>query len=313
MNTPKVSVLIRNLNEEKNLKILFPILNSQSYNNFDVIFLDSGSSDNSIEFVKNFKSKFKIIIDHIAKEEFSFGKALNLCANLAKNSEYIISLSAHCFPVSEHFIENYVKNFKETKSEIIYGKQTGYKNSLISEASHLENWFDNDFGIKKLNPFSNNGNCGYKYSVWRELKFNEKLTGCEDIEFAIRALKKGYNIAYCDEITVEHFHLENKHSIFIRYFREAMALNSIYEYKFTIFNFLRNLTIETLNDIIFKLKNKKFSNNKLTSIFIYRFYKQVGHYKGFKNQNFSNNYKIYYYDDFNDTVLKNNLFKKYLS
>ena len=55
-NPPKVSVLIRNLNEEEQLKILFSILDQQTYENFEVIFLDSGSSDNSLEFVKNYKS-----------------------------------------------------------------------------------------------------------------------------------------------------------------------------------------------------------------------------------------------------------------
>ena len=57
-NTPKVSVLIRNLNEEDQLKILFPILDNQTYENFEVVFLDSGSNDNSLEFVKNYNSKY---------------------------------------------------------------------------------------------------------------------------------------------------------------------------------------------------------------------------------------------------------------
>ena len=50
----KATILIRCLNEVENLKILFPILESQNNKNFEVVFIDSGSSDGSFEFVQNF-------------------------------------------------------------------------------------------------------------------------------------------------------------------------------------------------------------------------------------------------------------------
>ena len=117
---PKVSLLVRNLNEENNLKILFNRLNSQNYKNFEVVFLDSGSTDNSVEFVENFSANFQIITKHIDKEEFTFGRALNKCIEYAKNPKYVISLSAHCFPTNNDFIKNYVDIFENNNNKIFW-------------------------------------------------------------------------------------------------------------------------------------------------------------------------------------------------
>ena len=47
----KATLLIRCLNEINNLKILFPILEAQENPNFEIVFIDSGSTDGSYEYV----------------------------------------------------------------------------------------------------------------------------------------------------------------------------------------------------------------------------------------------------------------------
>tara|TARA_B110000014_G_C20126874_1_gene601388 strand:+ start:5859 stop:6803 length:945 start_codon:yes stop_codon:yes gene_type:complete len=313
INTPKVSILIRNLNEEMKLKILFPILNDQTYKNFEVIFLDSGSTDNSLEFVKNYNSKFEIITDEIDKELFSFGRALNICANLSNKPDYMISLSAHCFPISKDFILNYVNIFENNNCDIVFGKQIGYKDSMLSEASHLSRWFDGKYGVKKNNPFTNNGNCGYRFKIWEKYQFDENLTGCEDIEFACRALEDGAVLFYGDQITVQHFHTEDFKTIYFRYFREALALNSIFSFKFSILNFIANFFKEVLSDISFKFKNKNYAFRGIISILRYRFSKNLGHFNGFKDYEYFSKEKFYYYSNLQNPKFKNKLYKKYFS
>jgi rhamnosyltransferase len=310
-DSPKVSLLIRNLNERKNLEILFPILNSQEYKNFEVIFLDSGSTDGSIEFIQNFDSKFDIIVDSITKEEFTFGRALNVCSKLAVKPDYLITLSAHCFPLSEHFISNYVNNFLKYNCDIVYGSQVGYKHSMLSEASHLKSWFDDNYGIKNPSPFSNNGNCGYKFTIWEEFKFDENLTGCEDIELASRAIEKGRIIAYGENIGVSHYHEEDFEQIYFRYYREALALNSIFSFRYTIIRFLKNIINESLTDLLYKYKNKGFVSRSIVEILKYRYFKNLGHYRGFKKKKEISNLKLFSYSDSKDEELRRHLFAKY--
>ena len=52
------SIIIRTLNEKKNLEILFKLLESQNNKQFEVILIDSGSTDGTIEFLDKYNFKF---------------------------------------------------------------------------------------------------------------------------------------------------------------------------------------------------------------------------------------------------------------
>ena len=51
-NKLAASIIIRGKNEARWLKILLPILKNQSLNNFEIIFCDNNSSDNTLEILK---------------------------------------------------------------------------------------------------------------------------------------------------------------------------------------------------------------------------------------------------------------------
>ena len=114
----KASILIRCLNELDNLRILFPLLESQTFKDFEIIFIDSGSTDGSFEFVKNYKSEIPIILEEIDKSMFSFGRSLNMAANKSTYKDKLISLSAHCFPTSDEWLEKILINFKTPDVEL---------------------------------------------------------------------------------------------------------------------------------------------------------------------------------------------------
>jgi len=308
--SPKVSILLRNLNESQNLKKLFKILNQQTYSNFEVVFLDSGSTDNSVEIAEKFKSNYKISINHIDKNEFTFGRALNYCLTYSDSPKYVISLSAHCFPIDSNFIKNYVDLFINSKADIVFGKQSGYKESKLSEASHLNTWFGDDYGIRKNNPFTNNGNCGYDIEIFQKFKFNEELPGCEDIDFASKVIKTNGKIMYGEGIEVQHYHDENLKTIFYRYYREALALNKIYPYKFKKREFITSTIKQTFRDILFKFKFTSYQSRSILNIFLYRLVKNYAHLKGFKESRISSN-KIYNYAQ--DEEYSKNLYKQYLN
>jgi len=283
---PKVSLLIRSYNELSNLEILLPILDKQKYDNFQVIYLDSGSTDKSLDFVKNYNSKFEIIIETIKKENFTYGGALNQCAELAEGSDYLISLSAHCFPTDNSFINNYVMIFQETGASIVFGRQIGYKNSSISEASHLNNWFKKDYAVKDY-PFSNNGNAGYPYQFWQQYKFDPTLPGCEDIEIARRALENNKTVVYGKDICVEHFHEENNTQIYRRFYREAVAISYIFSETFSlsITQCFKKIILDIKDARNFRILNPYFRKSYNLGIINYFFFKNIAQYIALKKKN----------------------------
>ena len=67
---------------------------------FEVIVLDSGSTDQTLKILGN----YDVRVEEIPAEDFSFGGALNRGVELAQG-EIIVNLSAHCIAVNKYWLE----------------------------------------------------------------------------------------------------------------------------------------------------------------------------------------------------------------
>ena len=112
------SIIIRGKNEAKWLKILMPILQQQTVKNYEIIFCDNNSSDNSIEIIKKYKIK-KIL----KFKKYLPGKILNL--GIKKSvGKYISILSSHCIPTSKNWLKEHINSIeRNNKFAAVFGKQ----------------------------------------------------------------------------------------------------------------------------------------------------------------------------------------------
>lgn len=287
--TKKISIVIRCLNENENLRILIPLLISQTEKNFEIVFVDSGSNDGTIDTISSYLDRYEnISLFHINKNDFTFGKSLNIGFENS-NGDIIISLSAHCFPTNNQWLQNIVESFSNNKVGIVYGCQSPHPKTMHSEASVQKAWFSGNSKIIS-EVFLNNGNAAYRKEVWLENKFDEKLTGLEDIDLGKKAKANNWEIFYCAEANVEHLHKENFKTILNRYRREAEAMKNINKdfksdehiIKNTFFHCFKGF----LRGVKYDLKTSKDSlqpNSDIISILKYRFSQYVGTYKGYKN------------------------------
>ena len=69
--------------------------------------------------------------------------------------------------------------------------------------------------------FCNNANSAISREAWETYRFNENLTGLEDME--LQRLKAKGDVGYVAEAAVEHIHEESWKRIKIRYEREAAS------------------------------------------------------------------------------------------
>ena len=69
-----ISVVIRCLNEERYIGRLLDSIFAQSIESSEIIIVDSGSTDKTIEIASGYNTK----ILSIKPEDFSFGKSLNI-------------------------------------------------------------------------------------------------------------------------------------------------------------------------------------------------------------------------------------------
>ncbi|HUR52133.1 MAG TPA: glycosyltransferase family A protein [Mycobacteriales bacterium] len=272
-------MVIRALNEERHIGRLLAGLSHQTVKPDEIILVDSGSTDATVDIAERYGCR----IVRIPKEQFSFGRALNWGCEAA-TGEVLFMLSAHVYPVFDTYIEHMLKPFDRAETAVAYGRQVGDGRTKYSESRVMLKWFPEESIWDQGHPFSNNANAAVRREVWAELRYDEELTGLEDLEFADRAIGKGFTVAYVAEAPVVHVHEEPWDRIRNRYRREAIAYKRIMgEKRLSALEATRLAVANIGTDYWHALRDRQLSAN-LIGIPMFRVAQFLGAFEGFKSE-----------------------------
>lgn len=274
---PTVGVVIRCLNEEKHIGRLLTGLERQTRKPDQIVVVDSGSTDATVEIAQHYGTD----IVHIAKEDFSFGRALNVgCA--AAHTDVLIFVSAHVYPLYDSYVEQLVAPFDDDEVVLSYGRQVGDERTKYSEHRVMNKWFPPKSIRRQKHPFCNNANTAIRRSLWETQPYDEELTGLEDLAWAKEALAKGFAISYVAEAPVSHVHEETFATIVNRYRREAIAYKRIMggDKHMNALQAFGLAAGNTVIDYVHAAKEGVLLRN-LTSIPVFRFAQFYGAWQGF--------------------------------
>ncbi len=266
------SIIIRTLNEGKYIKALLTSIKSQTYTNFEIINVDSGSKDETLDITNSFNCK----IININPEDFTFGYSLNKGIEVSLG-KFIVIISAHTMPKNELWLDNLIKPLKDPKTAMVFGKQEGGIESNIGELKDLQRKYTNKkIELSTKNIFANNANSAIQKELWSNYKFNEILTAQEDIDWAKHWLEKGYRVIYEPKSSIYHYHNEKWDKVRNRYYRESLAYKKIKLWrKRHIIKFLVKEFIFFNLDIVYAIKSKNIKD-----LFLFRINKLFGTIKG---------------------------------
>jgi glycosyltransferase involved in cell wall biosynthesis len=292
---PLVSIIVRCYNEEEHIgRLLSGIVEQTIVSDTEIIVVDSGSTDATVSIA----SQFPTTIVTIDPEEFSFGRALNVgCAEAS--GEFVVVASAHVYPIYEDWLQRLLAPFEDPKVALSYGKQRGNEVTKYAEHQVFAQWFPDQSDYDQDHPFCNNANAAIRRALWEEMPYNEELTGLEDLEWAKRAMERGYKVAYAADAPIIHVHDETPGEIFNRYRREAIALNRVMPHEsFTFWDFCRLLVSNSLRDCYSALEDGVLSSS-FSEILTFRLMQFWGTYRGFRQSGEieSQIKKRYYYPD----------------
>lgn len=123
MQNPLVSVIIVNYNWKKWLEKCISSLLNQTYKDFEIIFVDNASNDDSIEYMKNifYDDRIKII----ESKENSWFAWWNNLGIINSKWDYILLLNNDTW-VKNDFLENFIKNFNESDLDILWVTEKMY-------------------------------------------------------------------------------------------------------------------------------------------------------------------------------------------
>ncbi len=297
MSSPTVSIVIRCYNERDSIgKTLYGIF-EQTYDDFEVILVDSGSTDGTLEIARQYPIEDVV---YISPRKFSFGRALNYGCEHARG-DFCVFISAHCYPKRVDWLEQLLEKFDNDDVAMVYGKQRGDSTTKFSERRIFRRWFPDEDIEYQLTPFANNANAAIRRKLWEEYPYNEQLTGLEDLEWGKRVKEVGYEISYASEAEIIHVHDESPRQIHDRYHREAIAHKQIFpEQEFTFIDFLGMFLRNVMSDYMAAVGHNELRENIL-SIPMFRFLQFWGTYRGFKHDNSVSDRlkKRFYYPDQN--------------
>jgi glycosyltransferase involved in cell wall biosynthesis len=276
MTKPDVSIIIRTLNEERYLpELLSSIASQKSSFSHEVILIDSGSTDSTLIVAK----KYNCRILHISREEFSFGRSLNRGCEAAQGT-YLAFISGHCIPCNSHWLQNLVQPLELGVVQYCYGRQLGGPQTYWSECQIFAKYFPAQSCLPQQGFYCNNANSALLATTWNRHRFNEDLTGLEDMELAKRLVEAEGRVGYTADASAYHLHHENWKQVQRRFEREALALQQICpEVILRRRDLLRYFSRGVIRDLLAGLPTT-LNPNGFPRIIRYRYHQYYGSYRG---------------------------------
>lgn len=274
------SIIIRTLNEAEHLEDLLTVIGGQKTDalEWEVIVVDSGSTDDTLQIAKRHDCR----LVHITREEFSFGRSLNLGCEAALG-DILVFISGHCVPAAEEWLERLCAPLRERRVAYVYGRQVGDDGNNFSERRIFTKYYPGHSRVPQDGFYCNNANAAMLKSAWQSVPFDEDLTGLEDLDAAKRLSQLGEKIGYVAEAAVFHHHDESWRTVRRRFQRESIALQKIMpEVHLSMLDVVRYVISSVLMDWRSALRHGHLWNAWF-DILLYRINQYVGSYLGNNN------------------------------
>ena len=218
----QVSVVIRTFNEARYLDELLSGVADQDYENVEIVVIDSGSTDATLSIAE----RHGCVVTHIEKADFTFGRSLNMGSEKA-SGDILVYISGHCVPKESDWLTKLTAPIRDGVAHYSYGRQVGRDGTKFSERRLFNKYFPETSRIPQDGFFCNNANAAIARRTFSIYRFDEDVTGLEDMELAKRLVRDGGRVAYVADAPVYHIHDETWVQTKRRYEREAIALQTI--------------------------------------------------------------------------------------
>lgn len=215
---PDLSVIIRARDEEARLPRCLERLEAQRLDGLtrEVIVVDGGSRDATASIASRHGAR---VISRPA-DSFTFGGALNLgCANA--RGRFLVALSADAAPRDDEWLARLLARLADARVACTSGDR------YAPSGDPLTGPIQQDVTLARQHPewgYSNAAGA-FRAELWRAHPFRADLTGCEDKEWALHWLERGYVCVIDPGLIVEHDHTHDPlPSIYARARREWQGL-----------------------------------------------------------------------------------------
>lgn len=192
------SILIRTKNEGRHLEETLRAIFGQARPPADIVVIDSGSTDDTVAIAE----RHPVTLLHITPEEWNYSRALNRAA-AAATGDVLVSLSAHCAPIDDQWLDNLLVHFEDPTVAGVWGP--GYTPGKVPpEPGAPERQLPGNYTADNYLWGLSNANAAVRRSLWEEVPFDESLPAAEDKAWGMAMLDRGFAIVYDPRAAVWH-------------------------------------------------------------------------------------------------------------
>ena len=241
---PLVSIIMRSYNEGWALRETLPALQAQDYKNWELIVIDSGSTDGSVDLIRAAKPAHFIQIRH---EDYNPSRVMNRGMELAQ-SEFGIFLNADATPQGNDWLRPLVAALQEPNVAAVFGRQIPRPDCRAVFAHDYERCFGPNRESTQWDHFFSMVSSGLRKDIWTQRGFLEKMQYSEDDEYTRWCREQGHRVAYVPDSVVMHSHNYTTQQAYKRSFGEAKALAAVWNEPPSAINFSKTVLLGWTND-----------------------------------------------------------------
>jgi rhamnosyltransferase len=244
MRNPLVSIIVRSFNEGWALRETLPALRAQDYKEWELIVIDSGSTDGSVDLIRAAEPKHFI---QIQPHEYNPARVMNQGMELAR-SPFCIFLNADATPQGSNWLRPLVRPLFVPQCAAVFGKQIPRPDCQAVFAHDYERCFGKNRESKHWDHFFSMASSGIRKDIWSKRRFDERMRYSEDDEYTRWCRAQGYHVVYVPESVAMHSHNYTAEQAWKRSFGEAKALAAVWNGRESDFNFPKTVLFGTFND-----------------------------------------------------------------
>ena len=244
VSAPEVSIVMRSFNEAWALRDTLAMLRRQTGPSWELIVIDSGSTDGSVEMIREFGPAHFV---QIANRDYVPGRVMNHGMRLARANR-VLFLNADATPADEHWLEPLAVALENPQVAAVFGRQIPRKDCRAVFACDYERCFGDNRESSKWNHFFSMVSSGLRKDIWSLRGFLENLQYAEDDEYTRWARAQGYKVEFVPESVAIHSHNYTTEQAYKRAFGDAKALAASWPGNESDFNFAKTVALGWAND-----------------------------------------------------------------
>ena len=245
MSSPSVSIIMRSYNEAWALQGTLPALRAQEHRDWELIVIDSGSTDGSVEMIRAANPAHFI---QITPAEYNPSRVMNHGMRLARTG-FGIFLNADATPQGGNWLGPLAAALQNPRVAACFGRQIPRPDCAAVYACDYDRCFGPQRESIHWDHFFSMVSSGLRKDVWARRGFREDLQYAEDDEYTRWCKAEGYEVVYVPESVAMHSHNYTPEQARKRSFGDARAIGKAWTGAPTEFNFLKTVAFGWLNDV----------------------------------------------------------------